>query len=59
MGNEFFKNWSKRVFNQMSKSSPEIKKEELNLDLILDKISENGMGSLTPEELLFLDSQSN
>jgi len=27
--------------------------------MILDKISENGMGSLTPEELQFLDSQSN
>jgi len=59
MENEFFKNWTKRVLNQLSKSSIEIKKEEMNLDMILDKISENGMGSLTPEELQFLDSQSN
>ena len=59
MENEFFENWTKRVLNQLSKSSIEIKKEEINLDMILDKISEYGMGSLTPEELQFLDSQSN
>ena len=59
MENEFFKNWTKRVLNQLSKSSIEIKKEEMNLDMILDKISEYGMGSLTSEELQFLDSQSN
>ncbi len=59
MENEFFKNWTKRVLNQLSKSSIEIKQEEMNLDIILDKISEHGMGSLTPEELQFLGSQSN
>lgn len=59
MENEFFKNWTKRVLNQISKSSIEIKKEKMNLDEILDKISEYGMDSLTPEELQFLDSQSN
>tara|TARA_B100000676_G_C17994237_1_gene796794 strand:- start:349 stop:528 length:180 start_codon:yes stop_codon:yes gene_type:complete len=59
MENEFFKNWTKRVLNQLSKSSIEIKKEKMNLDEILDKISEYGMDSLTPEELQFLDSQSN
>ena len=59
MENEFFKNWTKRVLNQLSKSSIEIKKEELNLDVILDKISEHGMDSLTTEELQFLGSQSN
>ena len=58
MENEFFKNWTKRVLNQLSKSSIEIKKEKMNLDEILDKISEYGMDSLTPEELQFLDSQS-
>ena len=58
MENEFFKNWTKRVLNQLSKSSIEIKKEKMNLDEILDKISEYGMNSLTPEELQFLDSQS-
>ena len=59
MENEFFKNWTKRVLNQLSKSIIEIKKEKMNLDEILDKISEYGMDSLTPEELQFLDSQSN
>ncbi len=59
MENEFFKNWTKRVLNQLSKSNIEIKKEKMNLDEILDKISEYGMDSLTPEELQFLDSQSN
>ena len=59
MENEFFKNWTKRVLNQLSKSSIEIKKEKMNLDEILDKISEYGMDSLTLEELQFLDSQSN
>ena len=59
MENEFFKNWTKRVLNQLSKSSIEIKKEKMNLDEILDKISEYGIDSLTPEELQFLDSQSN
>ena len=58
MENEFFKNWTKRVLNQISKSSIEIKKDKMNLDEILDKISEYGMDSLTPEELQFLDSQS-
>jgi len=59
MENEFLKNWSNRLSDYLSESITEVKPEELNLDLILDKISDYGMGSLTPKELQFLNNQSN
>ena len=58
MENEFLKNWSSRLSDYLSESITEIKPEELNLDLILDKISDYGMESLTPKELRFLNNHS-